>query len=187
MSHASRYGNHLETLWLRWHALAKAAQEAEPNIAHAALARWERRLGAQGRLTVVTQNVDGLHQRAGSSEVLEVHGTILRARRLNGQHLFDFDPVHGGQPPMSPDGSQRTRPDVVLFGERPRHMKQAMAAAREADLLLVAGTSGNVRPASDLPAAARANGVHTVLLNQEPWGQFDETLLHDVEVLADLI
>lgn len=193
MSHASRYGNHLNELWPRWHELAGAALAADPNAAHRALARWERLLATRsepGSLTVVTQNVDGLHQRAGSSAVLEVHGTMLAARELtSGSPLFDYRPDPEAGPPPSPRGSLHTRPDIVLFGEKPRFMLQATEAIKCADLALFAGTSGRVWPVAGLPKVAREYGVPTMLLNHEEWpyARFDITVLDDVLALDRLV
>lgn len=192
-SHAACYHDHLDELWPHWLGLARAAAEAEPNAAHFALARWERMLLTRdepGSLTIVTQNVDGLHQRAGSQRVLEVHGSIRAARELTqGSELFGYDPDPQAGPPVSPDGSERTRPDIVLFGEKPRHMHAAEDAIRHADLLIAAGTSGRVWPVAGLPSLAREYGVPTLLLNREEWpyATFDTTVLDDVLALDQLV
>ncbi len=193
LAHASRYGNHLPELWRRWHALAQAARNASPNAAHHALARWERLLLARtepGSLTIVTQNVDGLHQRAGSQSVLAVHGSILHARRMNRTAVFEYEPnLHDPRPPQAPNGSRRTRPDVVLFGERPRHMRTAVKAVTEADLVLFAGTSGRVWPVAGLLEIAEKADVPTMLLNDTEWdhGHFDITIIDDVLALDQIV
>lgn len=160
---------------------------AEPNAAHRALARWDQLLdGRGGSLTVLTQNIDGLHQRAGSTWVLEAHGTILKARRLRkNSPLFNYMPGDvstGTAPPVAPDGSTRTRPDIVLFGERPRHMQQAVAAIRDADLVIFTRTSG-------LLDVAHEFGVPTMLFNQTEWehGRFDVVVIDDVLALDQLV
>ena len=192
ISHASRYGNHLPKLWSRWHILARLALDSEPNAAHLALARWDRQLASRdipGSMTIVTQNVDGLHQRAGSQNVLEVHGSILKARQLNKPQLFDYEPTPGKPiAPMPPNGTRRTRPDIVLFGERPRHMKQATQAVRDADLVIFAGTSGQVWPVAGLLVVANETGTTTMLLNDTKWehGHFDITMLDDVLAVDQL-
>lgn len=193
LSHASRYAEHLNELWPRWHHLARLAKDAEPNPAHLALARWERRLRttkrAPGSLTIITQNLDGLHQRAGNQSVLEVHGTILKVRKTDGPELFDYT-ASDDRPPQAPDGSTLTRPDVVLFGEQPRHMEQAIEAVQRADLVIFAGTSGNVWPVAGLlDVASQAPSTRTMLLNKTTWdhGHFDIVVLEDVLALDQII
>lgn len=199
MSQASCYGNHLTQLWKQWHALAHAAKTAEPNAAHLALVRWERLLdfgdeSGSGSMTIVTQNVDDLHQRAGSRDVIEVHGSIHRARLLNKQETFGYEPAPDNPvPPAAPNGSHRTRPDIVLFGERPHGMKRAMNAVQQADLVLFAGTSGRVWPVTGLLDVAVEHGALTMLINHEPWvdgsalSRFDITVIDDVTALDALI
>src|SRR5699024_6593641 len=193
LSHASCYGNHLEQLWPHWHSLARAALDAEPNPAHRALARWEKLLAARdepGSLTIVTQNVDGLHQRAGSMKVIEAHGSILKARELpRNSMLFDYEPELGGGPPRSPTGSLRTRPDIVLFGEHPWGMKRASKIVQRADLVLFAGTSGRVWPVAGLLNIANDSRSRTMLLNEQEWdaGHFDVVVIDDVQALDVLV
>lgn len=139
----------------------------------------------------VTQNLDGLRQRAGSTSVIEAHGTITKAREIGSNDLFDFNPVLGSsQPPLSPAGSRRTRPDIVLFGEQPRGMAEAITAVQSAQLLMFAGTSGNVWPISGLYDIAREAGVPTLLINDEPWRtgrECDITVIDDVTALDSLV
>lgn len=193
MSHASRYGNHLPELWQRWHTLARQALDAQPNAAHLALVRWERILAdrpVEAWLKIVTQNVDGLHSRAGSQDVLEVHGSILRAKRIGKTETFPYEPTPDGPfPPEAPNGSRRTRPDVVLFGERPRRMREATQAVFDADLVVFAGTSGRVWPVAGLLEVAKKAGTPAMLLNQEEWdhGRFQITVLDDVLALDELV
>lgn len=193
MSHASRYGNYLPELWERWHRLAHQALVSEPNPAHLALARWERLLRARpepGWLKVVTQNVDGLHGRAGSCDVLEVHGSILRAKHLGKTETFEYAPTPDDpRAPEAPNGSRRTRPDLVLFGERPRRMREAIRAVSDADLVVFAGTSGRVWPVAGLLEVANETGTPALLLNQEEWdhGEFQVIVLNDVLALDEIV
>jgi NAD-dependent deacetylase len=140
---------------------------ARPNPAHYALAELE----AQGRLRgIVTQNVDNLHQAAGSRRVVEFHGNALRyiCDTCHGHHpreTLDFDQV-----PLYCYCGGLIRPDVVFFGEPIPEMVQQEAAdlVRRCDLLLVIGTSGEVAPASYLPALAREWNAVIVEINLEP-------------------
>ncbi|UCE30642.1 MAG: NAD-dependent deacylase [Burkholderiales bacterium] len=141
--------------------------QAEPNPAHRAIAAIE---AARGRVTVVTQNVDGLHARAGSSDVVELHGSILRARCLAG-----CGPASGWEadlrsPPRCRHCEAPLRPDVVWFGEWLPHeaVAAAEAAAARCDLMLVVGTSAQVYPAAELPFRARRSGAEVIVINPEP-------------------
>lgn len=119
-----------------------------------------------------------------------MHGSILRARRLNKVETFDYDPTPD-EPlaPVAPDDSQRTRPDIVLFGERPRYLKRAAQAVAEADLVLFAGTSGRVWPVAGLLRIANEAGTPAMLLNTEGWdhGRFDHQVIDDVLALDQLV
>ncbi|WP_295559522.1 NAD-dependent deacylase [uncultured Hyphomicrobium sp.] len=138
-----------------------------PNAAHAALARLERE--HEGEVWVVTQNVDALHEAAGSRNLIHMHGELFRALCAK----------CGARTPWSEDMSLTTacasctaaggmRPDVVWFGEMPYHMQRIRELLEAADLFISIGTSGNVYPAAGFVAEARAAGAHTVELNLEP-------------------
>jgi NAD-dependent deacetylase len=139
----------------------------KPNAAHHALARLERE--HTGRVTVVTQNVDALHEQAGSQRLIHMHGELMRA----------LCAACGVTAPWTDDLSLETtcascgraggmRPDVVWFGEMPYHMERIGELLADVDLFISIGTSGNVYPAAGFVAEARANGAHTVELNLEP-------------------
>ena len=145
-----------------------AALECEPNAGHHALARIEAACLARGAdFVVLTQNVDRLHQRAGSQHVVEVHGSIMRWRCTRTGERFDELPTpFPSYPPPSPAGGL-LRPDVVWFGEAlPEH---ALAAATEAlrgcDLYFAIGTSGVVWPVAGFVLTAKAAGAATVEVN----------------------
>jgi len=149
--------------WYEWRR--GLVKRAEPNAGHLALAELERRLPAS---TLVTQNVDGLHQRAGSSEVIELHGNILRSKcSLEGTMVEDYDPAE--RPPPCPRCGAPLRPDVVWFGEAlPVAAFEAVSeAARACDLLLSVGTSSLVYPAAALPFEALDNGAVLVEVNPD--------------------
>lgn len=135
----------------------------EPNQAHRALARLERR----GGVTLVTQNVDDLHARAGSHPIA-MHGELRSARCAACRTRKSWD---GPLPPGSSCaacGAPALRPDIVFFGEMPRHMTTIERALAACDLFVSIGTSGNVYPAAGFVQMARASGARTLELNLEP-------------------
>ena len=142
---------------------------AEPNAAHRALARLEAGLAERdGRLTLVTQNIDNLHERAGSRHVLHMHGELLKARcgrcHSIAEWLDDLS-VDDACPICRRAGG--LRPHVVWFGEMPLYLREIDEALRRADLFVAIGTSGAVYPAAALVAEARAMGVETCEINLE--------------------
>lgn len=160
---------------LMWRALASlrtVLAGAEPNPAHHALAAWEKRVvEAGGTFTLVTQNVDGLHQRAGSRNVVEYHGALRRSRCNDPSCTLEpfEDGVAGEAPPPCPRCGGPLRPDVVLFEEMigAHEEMTAKRALRDCDLFLAAGTSGTVWPAASFVRGAKYAGAHTVLVNLE--------------------
>jgi NAD-dependent deacetylase len=153
-------------VWRFYQERRAALERVEPNPAHRALAELERRLVAAGAgFTLVTQNVDDLHERAGSLRALHMHGELLvlrcetcGVRRRDREHL---DPARFV--PCSACGAVRLRPDVVWFGELPYHMDAIEAAVERCTHFLAVGTSGVVYPAAGLLQAARAAGARTYL------------------------
>jgi len=136
----------------------------QPNPAHLALARLER--DWPGELLVVTQNIDDLHERAGSRHVLHMHGELLKARCTACGRIVPVE--EDLTPDLVCDGAGTLRPHVVWFGEMPLYMPTIDQALAEADLFVSIGTSGNVYPAAGFVAQARAAGAHTIELNLEP-------------------
>ncbi|MEM1417017.1 MAG: NAD-dependent deacylase [Myxococcota bacterium] len=157
-----------------WAEKFAAFVDAPPSRAHRLLAGLEGR----GRMqAIVTQNIDGLHQRAGSRNVLEVHGTFQRVRCLscgNEESLGEvFGRVvmeEGAAPPSCPVcGHTMLKPDVVLFGEMlPPIFQVAERESRDADLFLVLGTSLEVFPVAGLAPLAKRTGARVVILNRDP-------------------
>lgn len=137
-----------------------------PNAAHDALARLEERLGDD--LLVVTQNVDDLHERAGSTRVLHMHGELNSALCRACRRRSRWTAPLGDFPPCPRCGVVELRPDVVWFGEMPHGMDRIERALSEADLFVAIGTSGAVYPAAGFVQVARAYGAHTLELNLEP-------------------
>jgi NAD-dependent deacetylase len=152
---------------------------ANPNAAHFALARLETALaGRGGELTVVTQNIDDLHERAGSRRVIHMHGELLKARcaACDAIHPWRADLGLRDRCPACA-GIGVLRPHVVWFGEMPLEMDEIYAALRKADLFVAIGTSGSVYPAAGFVSEARKLGVRACEINLEPSDnarQFDE-------------
>jgi len=150
-----------------WYALRRASiAQVEPNAGHAAVAAFQRR--HPGRLTVVTQNVDGLHQRAGSAGVLALHGNIHEDGWLDSPRTCcAAGRLQEGSPPCCPGCGNLRRPAVVWFGEMlpARTLREAEEAAAACDLMLVVGTSGLVYPSAGL---ARATRARVAIVNPEP-------------------
>jgi len=172
---AAAFRAHPQRVW-DWYAERRARLEhVQPNAGHAALAEFQRR--HPGRLTLITQNVDGLHQKAGSTGVLALHGNLFEDRWLDSCPLA-HDPQDGcgvqqaepGRPPRCAQCGNLLRPGVVWFGEMlpAPALAAAERAARRCDLMLVAGTSGQVYPAAGLAHQARQAGAHVVILNPAP-------------------
>lgn len=141
--------------------------EAVPNPAHAALAELERHW--QGDFLLVTQNVDDLHERAGSARLLHMHGELLRIRCENcGDQRECRQDINLATVCPACGTPGYLRPHVVWFGEMPLGMARIEQALAACDLFISIGTSGNVYPAAGFVAEARRQGAHTVELNLEP-------------------
>lgn len=137
--------------------------DAKPNAAHRALARLEE----QGKLTaIITQNIDGLHQKAGSKHVLELHGSVLRNYCMGCRKFYSLEEIEAAQGvPLCGCGGT-IKPDVVLYGEGldPDVLQESTRHIRAADMLIVGGTSLSVYPAAGLTDYFR--GEHLVLINK---------------------
>jgi NAD-dependent deacetylase len=143
--------------------------KAEPNAAHRALARLEQALCSRGRhLTLVTQNIDDLHERAGSQRVIHMHGELLKARCEQCNSVRRW-PADLSPSDVCPDCGRAggLRPHVVWFGEMPLDMHDIDRALRNADLFVAIGTSGAVYPAAGFVVEARAYGLRTCEINLE--------------------
>lgn len=146
----------------------KACLEAAPHAGHKALVRLQREW--RGDFHLVTQNVDNLHERAGSENVLHMHGELLRARCHDCGHLWDAPKKMSQKDECPRCFRSATRPDVVWFGEEPYHMHEIASLTRQADIFVVIGSSGQVYPAADLADIARDRGAQTYEINLEPTG-----------------
>jgi NAD-dependent deacetylase len=152
-----------------WYTMrSQAAARAQPNPGHLAIAEIERRVPG---FLLVTQNVDGLHQRAGSANVLELHGNLRQVRCFGCDHEAPWPSPP--TPPVCPDCGGLLRPAVVFFEESlpDGAMEQARDAAAQCDVLISVGTSNLVWPAAELPAYAHVNGADVFIVNVEMAGQ----------------
>ena len=156
-------------VWEFYSARRAAAQQAKPNPAHFALAELEARLG--DRFFLCTQNVDDLHERAGSTRLVHMHGELARSRCED----------ECGRPPIEDHSVYRTldevprcscgarlRPHIVFFGEIPLDMDRVQQEIDRATLMLVVGTSGSVYPPANFVHWARVTGARTVYVGPEP-------------------
>lgn len=154
------------------------SDDIHPNAAHLALARLEYALESipGGEFTLVTQNIDNMHERAGSSRVIHMHGELLKMRCIQTDLVFDI------RADLTFDDACRCcrlpgnlRPHVVWFGEIPLEMNRIQQALERCDLFLSIGTSGQVYPAAGFHQIASEQGAHTVEINLEPTtSRFDE-------------
>ena len=149
--------------------------DATPNAAHDALGHLQAK--HSGRVTLVTQNVDDLHERGGATDVIHMHGELAGALCAQCDHRWPAPREMSPSAPCPSCNAPRTRPDIVWFGEMPYQMDMIYAALGEADLFVAIGTSGTVYPAAGFVGEARAMGIPTLELNLEPSdtaGIFDE-------------
>jgi NAD-dependent deacetylase len=151
--------------WYAWRR--ELVGRAQPNPGHHALVELARLVP---RLTLITQNVDGLHQRAGSQDVIELHGNIGRTKCFDEDRIVESWPMSDSVPPHCPHCGGMLRPDVVWFGESlPRvALESAIQAARSCNLFLSVGTSAMVQPAASLAYEALHHGAVVVEINLGP-------------------
>jgi len=180
ISSAGMLERDLPAVWEWFNYRRERLASLKPNPAHEAIAGWQ---DIFPEFTLVTQNIDGLHQAAGSRHVIEMHGNIWRARCFDCGARHDVREIkfeHGV--PACFDCGGHLRPDVVLFGEMlpPGAFERAAAAAQQCELCFVVGTSAVVYPAASIPEIARAAGAYVVEVNPERTplsGLCDEVLM----------
>jgi NAD-dependent deacetylase len=150
--------------WYRWRR--EELRSIEPHAGHRTLAEWESRVDD---FVVVTQNIDGLHHAAGSTNVIELHGRLDMVRCTGCDYRVQgLDDL--GADPHCPECGARLRPDVVWFGEMlpPGAIEAAFEAAQRCDVLLLIGTSGVVQPAASLAEVGKSYGARLIEINPNP-------------------
>jgi NAD-dependent deacetylase len=156
---------HLVWRFYKWRR--ELVARCQPNIAHHTLVEIER---ATNDFTLITQNIDGLHKRAGSENVIEMHGSLWKMRCTYCPSRWkNHDVPLPVSIPSCPECGDVARPDVIWFGEslESKVLQQAFEAATRAEVFLVVGTSAVVQPAAQLPLLAQANGARVVEINIE--------------------
>ncbi len=156
-------------VWEFYQARRRQLHEVEPNPAHVALAYLQQHVN---EFLLITQNVDDLHERGGSQDVLHMHGQLEmlrceasgRSERRMAEQDFSDDFLSCS----CCSDPQRLRPDIVWFGEIPMQLERIFTAVQACDVFIVVGSSGHVTPAADLVDIAKKVGAHTVLVNAEP-------------------
>lgn len=177
------------------HPLAKLTMAARPNPAHVALAQLEENGPLQG---VITQNIDMLHHKAGSNKVYEVHGHMREMTCMRCYHIFDSVPfmeafLESQSVPRCTYCEGVLKPNVILFGEQlpVRVMEKARKQTQQCDLMIVAGSSLEVAPVSDLPLKAVHHGARLIIVNFEETyaDQYADVVIHAdvVDVLPQLV
>lgn len=164
--------------YYRFHRAKLVVENVKPNRAHLRLAELER----EGKLrAVITQNIDGLHQAAGSKRVLELHGSILRAYCSKCRKPYPADVINHGKGVPRCDCGGVIRPDIVLYEESLDQdiLSQAVSYIRAADVLIVGGTSLNVYPAAGLINYYRGNKLVLVNLSETPYDSYADLVIHD--------
>lgn len=164
------FRSHPKLFWEFNDHLRQLCAEAAPNPGHVAVARLQTQLAERSHVRLVTQNIDRLHEQAGSTGVIHLHGDVLRVVCPRCGFADDHYPVPAPElPPHCACGSL-LRPDIVLFGEMlpERALTEAFDLAAACDVMWVVGTSVNVQPAASLPFVALEHGALVVEINPEP-------------------
>lgn len=166
------FRTHPERFFRWFRPLASQIYTAQPNAAHIALAELEK----AGRLfTVITQNIDMLHQKAGTQHVIEMHGTLRTLSCTQCYRQYEYENylpayVEQGEIPSCPACGAVLKPDVILFGEQlpQKAWFAAQQEARQCDLMIIAGSSLEVLPVAGLPMQAIDRGAHLIIINNSP-------------------
>lgn len=190
----STFRTYPENFFAWFRPLASQIFYAQPNQAHISLANLERSGFVK---SIITQNIDMLHQKAGSKTVIEMHGTMQTLTCSQCYHQVQAEPylapfVADGEIPRCPKCHQLLKPDVILFGEQLPQAAwyKAQKEARQCDLMLVVGSSLEVLPVAGLPMQALDRGAHLIIINNTPTYlnvRADVTILEDVSMILPAI
>jgi NAD-dependent deacetylase len=158
--------NNPELVWEWYNWRRKLISEVEPNLGHYALVDIESRIK---EFTLVTQNVDNLHQRAGSKKVIELHGNIMRNKCVDCEQPYEGEPIDHKNIARCKICHGLIRPDVVWFGELlpEKNIQMAQQLAASAEIFMAIGTSSTVEPAASLSHIAKGNGAYLLEINPE--------------------
>ena len=194
LSKAQSFREDPANCWRFWGGFREQAYAAEPNQAHLVLAQLESKIGPGQKFTLITQNIDELHQKAGSKSVVELHGSLFKTRCSASPPdgkcdlpLYRDIESHADAVPHCPRCAAALRPDIVLFDEMLPAEAEWLSkkALRDCDLFIAVGTSGTVSPAAHFVEWAKYVGAHTVLVNLEamnpPNRAFDREVLGPAE------
>jgi NAD-dependent deacetylase len=149
--------------WYNWRR--KIISQAKPNPAHFALSKLEQKIK---QTTIITQNVDGLHKKAKNKNLIEIHGNIWQVKCIKCPYNNEDLRVPIPLLPKCPECNEILRPDVVWFGEEPKHLSKVMEKLNSCEVFLSIGTSGIVQPAASFFSIAKDHGAYTVEINLEP-------------------
>ena len=183
-----------DLVWAWYAERAERVRAVAPNPGHVAIAELATAKAADGRrVDVVTQNVDDLHERAGAEVIAHLHGSLFAPRCESCGRPETPDTAVAAPRPKCPLCGESVRPGVVWFGEMlpESDWRAAESAVRAADLMIIVGTSGVVRPAADLPRRAFATGIPIIEVNPQPSDLTDLATLHlegtAGQILPDLL
>ncbi len=181
-----------QLVWQFYQARRRQLLEVEPNMAHEALVRLEEFLG--DNFLLITQNVDDLHGRAGSKNLIHMHGELRVLRCESCNEVFDYmESEHLGEDYVACEScaSERLRPHIVWFHEMPLKMPEIYAAVEDCDIFITIGTSGHVYPAAGLIDIAKQTGAFCIGVNLDHplnLAQHDDFLLGKAgEILPKLV
>lgn len=192
LGHASALRERPADTWRLFGSMRTPVLASAPNAAHRALAAFESQLGPRQQFLLVTQNVDSLHQTAGSKNVCEIHGNLMFTRCSDPScslPRFRDESAHSDKVPQCNLCGSMLRPDIVLFGEELplQETWTVKHALRDCDLFIAIGTSGLVEPAASYVRGAEYAGARTILVNLEPLARpnpaFKERYFGRAEVL----
>jgi len=160
------FKNNPELVWKFYRTRIRKVLHAEPNIAHKTLSRMEYYY--KDTFTLITQNVDDLHRRAGSRNIYKMHGDILKTKCIKCQSIYSVSEIELDRKiPLCNSCRGKLRPDVVWFGETPKSVEKIQKSLMTADYLILIGTSGTVYPAASFVHIAKKNNARIIGINLE--------------------